>query len=799
MQPDARSAAERRHTHDSEAADAHRLFQEGLAHHREGRLPQAKGLYEQALESQPRHFDAMHLLGVIAYQLGDPLRARDLIAQAININGGVAAAHSNLGNALGDLAQHAAALSCYERSIALNPDDSVVHNNRGKALADLKQFDPALVSYDRAIALCPTYAEAHNNRANALRELGRPEEAFASYDKALFFKPGFADAHTNRGNLLQDQRQYGAALSGYDRALALKPDCAAAHRGRGVALDHLRDHAAAIASYDRALALQPGDADAYNARGNALRALGDFNAALANYGHAIALAPERAAFRYNRGAVLDELADYPQALECYEAALRLDPGYPYLQGMLLYLKRRVCEWQDGTGSIERLADGIERQSRVASPFSAVVLTDSPALQHRAAQRWIDDRHPARTDLPRIALHARRERIRIGYFSTDFHDHATAYLMAQLFETHDRTRFEVFGFSFGPCMDDAMGRRLRAGFDRFLEVATLPDAEIALLARQLGIDIGVDLKGFTAGNRVDIFAHRAAPIQVNYLGFPGTMGASYMDYVIADRVLIPEAELGHYSEKIAYLPHSYQVNDRRRPISDQIFSRAELGLPATGFVYCCFNNNYKITAATFDGWMRILAQVGGSVLWLFEDNALAAVNLRKEAANRGVDPARLVFARRMPLAEHLARHRAAGLFLDTGPYNAHTTASDALWSGLPVLTLKGGSFAGRVASSLLTAVDLPELITATQKDYEALAVRLATHPEQLQQIRERLQRNRRSAPLFDTALFTTHIEDAYSQMYERYLAGLSPAHLFVKDGNGVEPHNDEGELLTDPRN
>jgi predicted O-linked N-acetylglucosamine transferase (SPINDLY family) len=724
---------------------AQRLFEEGLSLHREGRLLQAKGLYEQALEVQHRHFDATHMLGVIAHQLGDPAQARDLIGQAIAIDGSVAAAHCNLGNALGDLAQHTAALACYER----------------------------------AIALSATYAEAHNNRGNALRELARHEEALASYDDALSLKPGFADAHTNRGNLLQDLGRYAAALSSYDRALALNADCAAAHRGRGVSLDHLRDHTAALLSYDRALALQPGDADAHNARGNALRALGDLAAASASYDRAIALAPLRADFRHNRGAVFDELADFSNAIDCFAEALRLDPGYPYLPGMLLYLKRRICDWQDDADSMERLVEGIQRGARAASPFSAVVLTESPAVQLEAAQQWISDRHPARPDLPGTTLCAGHARMRIGYFSADFHDHATAYLMAELFETHDRTRFEVFGFSFGPGRDDAMGRRLRAAFDGFLDVRTVSDQEVAVLARQMGIDIALDLKGFTAGNRVDIFAHRAAPVQVNYLGFPGTMGAGYMDYIIADRILIPERERDCYSEKIACLPHSYQVNDRRRPISDRIFSREELRLPASGFVFCCFNNNYKINARTYDGWMRILARVDGSVLWLLEDNALAAVNLRKEAARRGIDPGRLVFAQRLPLAEHLARHRTADLFLDTVPYNAHTTASDALWSGLPVLTLRGTTFAGRVTASLLSALDLPELITATSQDYEALAVHLATHPEVLTELNAKLAGNRFTQPLFDTPLFTRHLEDAFTQMHDRRLQGLEPADIIVK--------------------
>jgi len=348
----------------------------------------------------------------------------------------------------------------------------------------------------------------------------------------------------------------------------------------------------------------------------------------------------------------------------------------------------------------------------------------------------------------------------------------------LFERHDKAKFELVAFSFGPNRNDEMRKRVSAAFDQFMDVRNRSDKDIALLSRKLEIDVAVDLKGFTTDARAGIFSYRAAPLQVNYLGYPGTMGAEYIDYLIADGTLIPEASRQHYAEKIAYLPNSYQVNDRKRAIADKMFSREELGLPSTGFVFCCFNNSYKITPAIFDGWMRILKQVEGSVLWLLEANSTAVRNLRHEAEARGINAARLIFAKRMPLAEHLARHRAADLFIDTLPCNAHTTASDALWAGLPVLTCTGEAFASRVAASLLNAIDLPELVTTTQDQYEARAVELATNPERLKQIKQKLERNRLTTPLFDTELFTKHIEAAYIQIYERYQADLPPEHIYV---------------------
>ena len=372
------------------------------------------------------------------------------------------------------------------------------------------------------------------------------------------------------------------------------------------------------------------------------------------------------------------------------------------------------------------------------------------------------------------------RIRLAYLSADFHEHATSYLMAGIFDCHDKSRFEVTAVSLGTDDNSEMRQRLKASFECFIDAETFSDDQIANLVRSSEVDILVDLMGFTGNSRTGIFAQRAAPIQVNYLGYPGTMGAEYIDYIIADEVVIPKNQRKYYSEKIVSLPNSYQANDRKRYISDKKFTRAELELPETSFVFCCFNNAYKITPHVFDSWMRIMNQVDGSVLWLILDNVTASHNLKQEAAARGVNPERLVFANRMPLPDHLARHRLADLFLDTLPYNAHTTASDALWAGLPVLTLLGETFAGRVAASLLNAIGLPELITTALEGYEQMAVGLATHPEKMTSIKHKLVNNRLTTPLFDTKLFTKHIEAAYSAMYERHQAGLSPDNIVVSD-------------------
>jgi predicted O-linked N-acetylglucosamine transferase (SPINDLY family) len=388
------------------------------------------------------------------------------------------------------------------------------------------------------------------------------------------------------------------------------------------------------------------------------------------------------------------------------------------------------------------------------------------------------RFPPDASLGAIGGHARGQKIRIGYFSPDFREHAVSFLTADLFETHDRSSFEVCGYSFGVDTQDAMRRRLELGFDRFIDVRQQSDRSIALLARSMQLDIAVDLGGFTKDSRPGIFALRAAPLQVSYLGFLGTMGAPYMDYLIADAAIVPAGDRVNYAEQILYLP-TYQVNDAKRRIADKSFTREELGLPARGFVFCCFNASYKITRATFAGWMRILLRVPGSVLLLLAADDTVKSNLRREAVRGGAHPDRVVFADRLPMPEYLARYRAADLFLDTLPYNAGTTASDALWAGLPVLTCAGETFAGRVAASLLTGIGMPELIASTQDEYEDLAVALAAQPERLARIKQRLGAARRTALLFNTPLFTRALEAGYVAIYDRYQAGLAPQHVTVQ--------------------
>jgi predicted O-linked N-acetylglucosamine transferase (SPINDLY family) len=704
-----------------------------MALHSSGQLPEAEKGYRQILEASPGHPGALYLLGVIACQVG----------------------------------RYATALELLDRAILVKPDYPEACLYRGIAQHGLHRYDAALGSCDQAILLKPDFAEAHLNRGTALHALRRYQAALESCDQAILLKPEFPEAFANRGNALQALLRFDAALESYDRAIRLRPDWPEAHNNRGSAFHSLRQYQAALASFDRALALRPDYAEACVNRGNTLLAL----------------------------------KQYQGALAAFDRALILRPDSEYLRGSRLHVKSFLCDWEDWERDARQLEAAIGRGEQAALPFAMLAVSDSPAIQKQAAEIHVRDQYPGPpVEIP--ARHPTHSRLRIGYFSADYYDHATSYLMAELLERHDRTRFEIVGFSFGPPAQDEMGRRVSAAMDRFIDAGTMTDREIAHLARELEVDIAVDLKGFTKQARPGIFAQRAAPIQVSYLGYPGTMAAPFIDYLIADPTVIPESAQPFYSERIVYLPDTYQANDSQRgcPVAESgcpIFAtdssslrwdptettRAAEHLPESAFVFCCFNTTYKITPSVFDLWMRILAQVPASVLWLLEDNPLSATNLRKEAARRGIASERLVFARPLPLAQHLARLKLADLYLDTFPYNAHTTASDALFVALPVLTRSGESFASRVAASLLRALSLPEadlseLIATTPAEYERLAIELALHPERLRHLRERLAHNGLTAPLFDTAAFTRHIEAAYTAMHARYLAGLPPATIYI---------------------
>ena len=803
---------------DSRTSSSHDLaatIESAITLHQKGQYSQAEDLYREILQQEPHNYQVLHRLATVLLIRMNCKEAVEMFERALKIDSSQPGVLNNYGLTLYDLKRFDDAIKSYNKAIDLNPDFVDAYYNRAHSLQQLKRYDEAIAGYGQVILLKPDFAEAYYYQGNALQRLKRYEDAVLSYNKAIAFKPDYAEAYLNRGLALYDLKRYEDAVISHDMAIVLNPDYAEAYSNRGLVLYEMEKFDDAVQSYDKAVLLKPDYAEAYSNRSLALICLKRFDDAIIGYdrviainpdfaktyfhkGHilqglkrhedavisydkAIELNPDYAEAYFNRGNVFRELKKYEDAIQNYDLALARNPDGAGWFVELMHLKMFICDWSTYALHCDQLTVNIDRYKKASPPFAVLALIDLPSIHKEVAINHVAYTYPSSQVLSDIQKPERGDKIRIGYFSTDFRNHAMAHLIAELFELHDRSRFQIIAFSLGPDgHDDGMRKRVAAAFDRFIDVTDKSDKEVALLSRELRVDIAVDLNGFTAGCRTGIFAMRAAPIQVNYMGFPGTMGAEYIDYILADPTLIPESSKSYYTEKIAYLPNSYQVNDSKRRIAEKMFTREELGLPKTGFVFYCFNNNFKITPYTFDRWMRIIQQVEGSVLWLFENNQFIAGNLQKEAERRGISKERLIFAKFMPPPLHLARQRLADLFLDTLPYNGHTTASDALWAGVPVLTCIGESFASRVAASLLNAIHLPELITKRYDEYEALAIELATHPEKLHDIKNRLAKNRLTTPLFDIKLFTHHIEAAYTEMYERYQADLSPEHLYIKN-------------------
>jgi len=633
-------------------------------------------------------------------------------------------------------------------------------------------YETALRLFEEAAKIDPRNADVHFASGCALQRLNRHETAIQVYDKALALAPGDAEIWSNRGVAFLELKRHSEALANFDRALALQPVHLHASFNRGTALLGMKRYRDAIASFDRVLAGNPSHLESIVNRGTALAGQSRYGEALSDFSKALAMSPSRTDALGNRAAMLFELRRHPEAMADAEKVVEADPERPYAKGMLLRSRLHCCDWRALERQKAEIAAGIAAGKRVIQPFAQLSISDSPEDQLCCAQINAAAEFPPATPMWRGERY-RHEKIRVAYLSADFSAHATAHLMAGVFEHHDTHRFETMALSFGRDDGSELRARLKRAFGHFVDAGGTSDADAAAILKQNEIDIAVDLKGYTQEARPGILAHRAAPVQVAYLGYPGTMGAPYIDYILADRIVIPVESERWYSESVVCLPDSYQCNDASRAWPGRTPTRAEAALPEQGFVFCCFNNVYKIMPDMFAIWMRLLNAVEGSVLWLLEDNETATGNLRREAESRGVSGRRLHFAPKLPPEDHLARHRLADLFLDTLPYGAHTTGSDALWMGLPLVACLGSAFAGRVPASLLHAAGLPELVAHSLSEYEALALKLARDPAALAALRAKLAGNRGSAPLFDTARFTRCLEAAYVAIWERSLRGEKP--------------------------
>ena len=722
------------------------MLQQAVQAFQSGNFNTAEVTLSRILLAHPKNLPALHILGLIKASQSKHKEAAELLKRAVRLNPNDPSLQYNLAKALQDAGADKDSLPHHKKAIGLSPNNHEAWLNYGKSLARLKFDDEALAAFTKALRLRPDYAEALLNIGATLKELKRYDEALSYADQALGFNPNLTEALSNKGVAYKALKRYDEALASYEKAISLNPDSPDAWTNRGVSYQELKRYDEALASYEKAISLNPDSPDAWT----------------------------------NRGVSYQELKRYDEALASYEKAISLNPDFDYLLGNYIHTKLLVGNWSRLDSETRLLAEKVHSSKKITSPFALLSIIDSPALHFEASKIWANDKAPPNFLLPPIPKTV-NNKIRIGYFSADFGNHPVSFLTAELFELHDTSQFELYAFSLRKNEEVDIQLRIKKSFNQFFDVHNKSDKEVAQIARDAGIDIAIDLGGLTSHNRPGIFSFRAAPIQMSYIGYLGTMGAKYFDYLIADTTLIPPNSQQYYSEKIIYLP-SYQVNDSKRKIPAKDVTREELGLPKEGFVFCCFNNNYKILPTTFDSWMRILKAVDASTLFLYADNEWSEANLKKEAEKRGINSQRLVFGKRVSLDDYLARYRVCDLFLDTSPYNAGTTASDALWTGLPVITLSGQAFPARVASSLLNAIALPELITQTPAEYESLAIRLATNPNELNQLKKKLADHRLTTLLFNTPLFTKHLEIAFTKVYARYQAGIEPDHLYIENSN-----------------
>ena len=707
---------------------------QGLQLHQAGRLADAENFYAAALVAAPEAWKPLFLMGLLRFHQQNYIIARGLLQQALDRQPDAPDVLLYYGATLAALGETQAGLAALDRAIPLAGNmaaKALALASRGDIYLGLQHNVAALADFDQAVAADPNLIPAWNNRGLALSALKRPEEALACFERVLLLSPRSVEAHNNRGDALRELRRYDEALASFAQALVIAPQDAATLNNRAIALTYMGRLDEALADYNQALEIQPNVARTLFARGNLL------------WSYSRALAP----------AVAD-----------LERAVILSPETPFTRGNLMRLKMAAARWENFAEQKSLLDDGVRAGCPVIEPFIYLALSDNPADLHQCAKIYGQIRFPALLTTPRPVTR-RPGRIRIGYVCGEFRANATLYLMVGLFEAHDKSRFEIIAFDNGGGDGSALRQRFEAAVEKIVDITALSDAAAAARIRDEGIDILVDLNGYSGNQRMGIVRHRAAPHQVGYLAYPGTLGTSFMDYILADRIVIPPAEAAHYSEKIVWLPHSYQINDDKRVIAE-IPSRAEAGLPPDAFVFCNFNHAGKFTPQSFSRWLQLLRQEPDSLLWLLQPDPLAAENLWREAAAQGVDPRRLLFAESLPFDRHLARLALADLFLDGLPYGAHTTASDALWAGLPLITCRGASFAGRVAASLLTALEMPELIAENESAFEMLALSLARDPAALATLRTQLAEKRGTAPLFDTARTTRAIEAAYFGILEK---------------------------------
>jgi protein O-GlcNAc transferase len=758
--------------------DDHQKLQTAIVLQQKGNLNEAARLYRIIIGKNPNNFHALQLLGIIEATVGNIEQAKLLMARSLLVEPPNIQFIENYATILFKTGDYQSAIQICQQGFQLNEDNISLLYISAIALLRINKFEESIAQFNKLLFLQPKHIAALNERGSALAGICQYEAALASIEKALALNEKYAEAYLNKGNVYSKLKRYDEAIRAFDEAVSLNPVLPDVWLGRGNVFWEVKRYDQALDAYDRALSLKPDLANAWLGRGNVFFELKRYDQALDTYDKALSLQPNLTNARLGRGHVYDKLKRHEKAATEYAKVLATDPEFPFAKGWLLHQKMLSCDWKEIGDLVTQIDSDVSSGKQSAEPFGYQAVAHSAWDLKRCAEIFAADKYP-RSQTP--LWHGERynnDKIRLGYLSGEFRHQATSILMAELFELHDKSRFELFAFDNGWDDGSELRRRINRAFNTIVDISCLDDLQVATTIRQKQIDILVNLNGYFGEQRTRVFSLKPSPIQVSYLGFPGTMGTDYIDYLIADRCVIPPEQQDCYVEKIAYLPDTYQINDTKRRIAEDEPTRIKAMLPEIGVVFCCFNNNYKITPEVFEVWMRLLNKVDGSTLWLLEDNPAAVRNLRGEASRIGIAPERLVFAPRMSLPEHLARHRLADLFLDTVPYNAHTTASDALWAGLPVLTCLGSTFPGRVAASLLRAIGISELITRSLDDYEAMALRLAQQRELLSFFKAKLAHNRETYPLFDSKRLACQLEAAYITMWERQQRGEPPAGFAV---------------------
>jgi len=742
-----------------------------------GNVSEAIKAFGKVTQLNPNFVDAHYNMGIFLQGQGRLEEAIDSYNKAVSLNPNYAEAHNNMAMVLKDQGKLEEAIDSYNKALSIDPNYTKAYNNMGIVLKDQGKLEEAIGSFNKALFLNPNYVEAYNNIGNVLQKLGKLAEALDSYNKALSLNPNYAEAYNNIGIVLRGEGRFEEAIDSYNKAVSLNPNYAEAHNNVAMVLRDQGKLEEAIDACNKGLSLNPNYTEAYNNLGVVLHDQGKREEAMDAYNKALSLNPNYAEAHNNIGIILQDQGKRVEAISAYSKALLFEPDNEEARARKLHQQAHICDWvaiKEDTDVIPKL--GITKQ--YISPFLILSLEDVPERHRLRSEIYAKVKYPQKP-LPIESKPLKKpKRLRIAYFSADFKEHAVAYLMAKIFENHDREQFEIFGYSIFGKKEDNLTKRIVKSFDVFNDVQDMNDKEVALLARQDQIDIAIDLNGYTENCRTGIFAYRAAPIQINYLGYPGTMGAKFMDYIIADQILIPGDLKRHYSENIIFLPNSYMATDNTLPIAEVTPSRFELGLPEKGFIFCAINNNYKYSLAEFEIWIRLLKKIDDSVLWLLESNEFAKENLIAEVTSHGIDPKRIIFAKKVSHDKYLAQFRHADLFIDTFNYNAGATACNALWAGLPVVTKFGQSYTARMAGSLLSAINLPELITETVEEYEELILELASTPKRLMDIKQKLAENRLTQPLFNSELFTQHLEDSYQQVYQNYFDGKPHQTIYV---------------------